>query len=122
MSRVLAATIEQNYDKNGIIFPWHIAPFQIAVLYLKKDFEEEAEKIYRNLSQKWDVILDDRDERPGVKFKDIDLIGIPLQIIFGKSYEKNKEVEVKIRKTGERKYLKPENLENFVNEFENEKD
>ena len=122
VSRVLAATIEQNHDENGIIFPWHIAPFQIAVLYLKKDFEEEAEKIYQNLSQKWDVILDDRDERPGVKFKDMDLIGIPLQIIFGKSYEKNKEVEVKIRKTGERKYLKPENLENFVNEFENEKD
>ena len=92
------------------------------MLYLKKDFEEEAEKIYQNLSQKWDVILDDRDERPGVKFKDMDLIGIPLQIIFGKNYEKNKEVEVKIRKTGERKYFKPENLENFVNEFENEKD
>jgi len=92
------------------------------VLYLKKDFGEEAEKIYQNLSQKWDVILDDRDERPGVKFKDMDLIGIPLQIIFGKNYEKNKEVEVKIRKTGERKYLKPEELENFVNEFGNEKD
>ncbi|PMP67282.1 MAG: proline--tRNA ligase [Thermodesulfobacterium geofontis] len=122
VSRVLAATIEQNHDENGIIFPWQIAPFQIVIVYLKETFKEEAEKIYKNLSQKWDVILDDREERPGVKFKDMDLIGIPLHIILGKRFEENREVEVKIRKTGERKYFKPENLENFVRNFENEKD
>lgn len=122
VSRVLAATIEQNHDENGIIFPWQIAPFQIGIVYLKETFKEDAEKIYKNLSQKWDVILDDREERPGVKFKDMDLIGIPLQIILGKTYEKNREVEVKIRKTNERKYIKPEDLENFVRDFENEKD
>jgi len=103
VSRVLAATIEQNHDEDGIIFPWQIAPFQIAIVYLKEDFKESAEKIYKNLSQNWDVILDDREERPGVKFKDMDLIGIPLQIILGKSYEKNKELEVKIRKTRRKK-------------------
>jgi len=65
--------------------------------------------------------LDDREERPGVKFKDMDLIGIPLQVILGKSYEKNKELEVKIRKTGERKFVKREELENFVRNFENER-
>jgi prolyl-tRNA synthetase len=122
VSRILAATIEQNHDEEGIIFPWQIAPFQIAIIYLKEPFKETAEKIYKNLSQNWDVILDDREERPGVKFKDMDLIGIPLQIILGKSYEKNKELEVKIRKTGERKYIKIEELENFVRNFENEKD
>ncbi len=121
VSRVLSATIEQNHDENGIIFPWEIAPFQIAVIYLKNEFKEPAEKIYSNLSQKWDVILDDRDERPGVKFKDMDLIGIPLQIILGKSFEKSQEVEVKIRKTGERKYIKPEGLEEFIKDFENGK-
>ncbi len=119
VSRILAATIEQNHDENGIIFPWQIAPYQIAVTYLKENFKEEAEKIYQSLSKKWDVILDDRDERPGVKFKDMDLIGIPLQIILGKSYEKTGEVEVKIRKTGERKHMKPDELEEFVKEFEN---
>uniref|UniRef100_A0A7V4JQU0 Proline--tRNA ligase n=1 Tax=Thermodesulfobacterium geofontis TaxID=1295609 RepID=A0A7V4JQU0_9BACT len=121
VSRILAATIEQNHDEDGIIFPWQIAPFQIAIIYLKETFKEEAEKIYKNLSQNWDVILDDREERPGVKFKDIDLIGIPLQVILGKSYEKNKEIEVKIRKTGERKYIKNGELKNFVRKFENEK-
>uniref|UniRef100_A0A7V6CDC0 Proline--tRNA ligase n=1 Tax=Thermodesulfobacterium geofontis TaxID=1295609 RepID=A0A7V6CDC0_9BACT len=121
VSRVLAATIEQNHDEEGIIFPWQIAPFQIAIVYLKEDFKESAEKIYKNLSQNWDVILDDRKERPGVKFKDMDLIGIPLQVILGKSYEKNKELEVKIRKTGERKFVKREELENFVRNFENER-
>jgi len=122
VSRILAATIEQNHDEEGIIFPWQIAPFQIAIIYLKEPFKETAEKIYKNLSQNWDVILDDREERPGVKFKDMDLIGIPLQVILGKGYEKNKELEVKIRKTGERKYIKIEELENFVRNFENEKD
>jgi prolyl-tRNA synthetase len=122
VSRILAATIEQNHDEEGIIFPWQIAPFQIAIVYLKEDFKENAEKIYKNLSQNWDVILDDREERPGVKFKDMDLIGIPLQVILGKGYEKNKELEIKIRKTGERKYIKIEELENFVRNFENEKD
>ncbi|MDF2953076.1 MAG: Prolyl-tRNA synthetase [Thermodesulfobacterium sp.] len=122
VSRVLAATIEQNHDENGIIFPWQIAPFQIAVLYLKEDFKENAEKVYKRLSQRWDVILDDRAERPGVKFKDLDLIGIPVQVIFGKNYEKKRKIEVKIRKTGERKYVSPEELENFINRFENEKD
>ncbi len=121
VSRILSATIEQNHDENGIIFPWQIAPFQISIVYLKENFSEPAENLYQNLSKKWDVILDDRDERPGVKFKDIDLIGIPLQIIFGKSYEKNKEVEIKIRKTGERKYLPLEGIENFIKDFENEK-
>jgi prolyl-tRNA synthetase len=121
VSRVLAATIEQNHDEDGIIFPWEIAPFQIGVIYLKEEFKETAEKIYQNLSQEWDVILDDRDERPGVKFKDMDLIGIPLQVILGKRFEKNGEVEVKIRKTGERKYFRPEELEKFIGEFENEK-
>ncbi|NPA38982.1 MAG: proline--tRNA ligase [Thermodesulfobacteria bacterium] len=122
VSRILAATIEQNHDENGIIFPWEIAPFQIGVIYLKENLKEQAEKVYNALSENWDVILDDRDERPGVKFKDADLIGIPLQVIFGKSFEKNGLVEVKVRKTGERFHIKPEEITDFVKKFEDEKD
>jgi len=117
VSRILAATIEQNHDENGIIFPWEIAPYQVGIVYIKKDFKEKAEEIYLNLGEICDVIIDDRDERPGVKFKDMDLIGIPVQVILGKSFEKSGEVEVKLRKTGERLYLKPEEVKNFVEKF-----
>lgn len=120
VSRILAATIEQNHDQDGIIFPWQIAPFQISLLYLKEDFKEKVERIYQELSKKWDVLLDDRDERPGVKFKDLDLIGVPLQIIFGKKFEFSREVEIKIRKTGERKFIILEKVEEFIRDFENE--
>ncbi len=120
VSRVLAATIEQNYDENGIIFPWQIAPFQVSIVYLKENFKEIAENLYQNLLKNWDVILDDRPERPGVKFKDIDLIGVPLQIIIGKTYEEKKQIEIKIRKTQERKCLALEKIEDFIKEFSNE--
>jgi len=117
VSRVLAATIEQNHDEKGIIFPWQIAPFQIGIISLKESFKEKAEKLYQDLSQKWDVLLDDRDERPGVKFNDLDLIGVPLQLILGKTFEERGEVEVKQRKTGERVYLKPEEIESYVQDL-----
>lgn len=118
VSRVLAATIEQNHDENGIIFPWQIAPFQIGIVPLKENFIELAEKLYKTLSQKWDTLVDDRDERPGVKFKDLDLIGVPIQIILGKTFEERGEIEIKIRKSGERKNLKPEEVEKFIEDFE----
>jgi len=117
VSRLLSATIEQNHDENGIIFPWKIAPYQIAITYLKDSLREKAEILYEELSKIWDTILDDRDERPGVKFKDMDLVGIPLQIIFGKSFEKESKVEIKIRKTGERFYLRPDEIKARVEEI-----
>jgi len=101
VSRVLSATIEQNHDENGIIFPWPIAPFKVGIIYLKADFQEKAEKLYQELSERVDTLIDDRDERPGVKFKDLDLIGVPLQVIYGKSFEETGKVEVKIRRSGE---------------------
>jgi len=120
VSRLLSATIEQNYDENGIIFPWKIAPFQIAITYLKDSLKEKAENLYRELSESWDTILDDRDERPGVKFKDMDLVGIPLQIIFGKSFEKEGKIEIKVRKTGERLYLNTEEVKSWIKKMEKE--
>ena len=114
ISRIIAASIEQNHDNNGIIFPWNISPFQIVITFLKQELKNEAEKIYYKLLQKWDVILDDRDERPGVKFKDFDLIGFPLQIILGKTFETENKVEIKIRKTGERIYIHHTELEEYI--------
>ncbi|MCD6320574.1 MAG: proline--tRNA ligase [Candidatus Desulfofervidaceae bacterium] len=103
VGRTVAAAIEQNHDKDGIIFPFPIAPFQVYLLPVdvkKQEVVEKAETLYQELSRHWEVLYDDRDERPGVKFKDADLIGIPIRITLGK-HLKDGKVEVKIRKTGE---------------------
>jgi len=103
IGRTLAAIIEQYHDENGIVFPLSIAPFQIYLLAIDtKDQKvlETAERLYQQLSSQWEVFYDDRDERPGIKFKDADLIGIPLRITLGRDLKKGK-IEIKIRKTGE---------------------
>ncbi|MGL5124317.1 MAG: proline--tRNA ligase [Fusobacteriaceae bacterium] len=104
VSRTMAAAIEQNNDENGIIWPSAIAPFVVDVIPANiKDVAqmEVAEEIYNSLlSSNIDVILDDRDERTGFKFKDADLIGFPFKIVSGKRANEG-IVELKIRKTGE---------------------
>ncbi len=101
--RVLASIIEQNNDENGMIFPLNIAPFQVALVQIDMKNEEQtkvAEQLYEELTNAGiEVIYDDRDERPGVKFKDMELIGIPLRITVGKKIVDN-QVEWKERKTG----------------------
>ena len=100
VSRILSAAIEQNHDARGIQWPVSIAPFEVAVLAV--DPSPVAETLYQALlDANIDVLLDDREERPGVKFNDADLIGYPLQIIVGRKAAEG-IVEVKIRKTGER--------------------
>ena len=105
MSRIVAAAIEQNHDDNGIIFPLPIAPFQVIVLNLdQKDpaMTAAAEGIYDALRKKGlDVLLDDREERPGVKFKDADLIGIPYRLTVGKRYRRENLVEIRTRRDGQ---------------------
>lgn len=109
VSRILGAAIEQNHDENGIIFPPAIAPFDVFLLPVNvKDtaIREAAESIYEDLTtQGLDVLLDDRDERAGIKFKDADLIGIPCRVTIGKKYLENNLAEVKIRHTGETFYV-----------------
>jgi prolyl-tRNA synthetase len=87
ISRLVAAAIEQNHDANGIIWPFSLAPFQVLLLpinYKDKAIREAADKLYQELQQNGvEVLLDDRDERPGVKFKDADLVGIPLRVTLG---------------------------------------
>ncbi|MFP7754930.1 proline--tRNA ligase [Thermodesulfobacteriota bacterium B35] len=105
VSRVVAAAIEQNHDEHGIIFPLPLAPFQVIVLNLGVNSEatsRAAEQIYHDLQAAGlDVLYDDRDERPGAKFKDADLIGIPFRVTVGRTWEKEGKIELRRRATGE---------------------
>ena len=105
VARTLAAAIEQNHDADGMIFPVPIAPFEVVVLPLQIQETEVAatgEKIYREIQgQGLDVLIDDRDVRPGVKFKDADLLGIPVRINVGARNLKNGRVEMKLRTEAE---------------------
>jgi prolyl-tRNA synthetase len=104
VTRIVAAAIEQGHDDWGIIFPLAIAPYSVAVLPLANDGEvmETAAKLYDDLTAAGvDVLLDDRDLRPGVKFKDADLIGIPLRVVVGAKGLKEGAVELKHRLSGD---------------------
>lgn len=113
-ARIAAAAIEQNHDKDGIIWPRSISPFDVALLPLNMndaETSETAEKLYNELTGKGlDVLIDDRDERAGVKFKDADLIGIPTHIIIGEKNLKDGLVEIKDRKTKEVQKVKVEEV------------
>lgn len=102
VDRTLASVIEANNDENGIVWPMTVAPFHVVIVPVRYDGEmkEVADKLYEELESKGiEVLLDDRNERPGVKFKDFDLIGIPVRIVVG---EKNlPNVEIKLRKESE---------------------
>jgi len=121
VGRTVAAAIEQSYDENGIIFPMPIAPFQLMVLpvNMKVDLlRETAEELYQTLlNQGIEVLFDDREETPGVKFKDADLIGIPLRVTLGEKNLKKGLVEIKKRKTGEILLVKKEEAVSKIQEM-----
>ena len=100
-SRIMSAAIEQSHDADGIIWPLPIAPFQVVVLPLNSDQPDVVEaglQIYEGLQARGvDVLLDDRAERPGRKFKDADLIGVPLRVTIGKRGLAEGHVECKSR-------------------------
>jgi prolyl-tRNA synthetase len=102
ISRLVAAAIEQNHDANGIIWPFSLAPFQVLLLpinYKDKAIREAADKLYQELQQNGvEVLLDDRDERPGVKFKDADLVGIPLRVTLGAKGLEKGCIELRLRR------------------------
>ena len=106
VDRTLASIIEASHDENGIIWPMTVAPFQVVIVPVKYDGEMKtvSDKLYEDLQNAGiEVLLDDRNERPGVKFKDFDLIGIPLRVVVG---EKNlPNVEIKLRKENEAKLI-----------------
>ena len=101
ISRTMAAAVEQNHDENGIIWPIPITPFQVIIIPInvkKQEQMEAALSLYNELQELGlEVLLDDRDERAGVKFKDADLIGIPLRIVIGPKALQENQVEMKKR-------------------------
>jgi prolyl-tRNA synthetase len=105
VTRTMAATVEQNHDADGIIWPAAVAPFQVVVVPVNtKDSEQVslAEDVYKRfLTEGIETVLDDRPERAGVKFKDADLIGYPVRVVVGAKAVTDKQVEVRLRRNGE---------------------
>lgn len=114
VSRTIQAAIEQSHDKDGIIWPKSIAPFHVHVCLLDPDKAELAlytDELYEKLTDSQiEVLIDDRKERPGIKFKDADLLGMPLRVNIGQRGFQNQEIEVVDRKTKETTKLKPEEV------------
>lgn len=105
VGRTMAASVEQNHDDKGIIWPRALAPFEVLLITLDKTEEilQKAEQIYQELHKNGiDVLWDDRDERAGVKFNDADLIGMPLQVVIGKRGLAKGSIEYKIRRSGKK--------------------
>jgi prolyl-tRNA synthetase len=107
VGRTVAACIEQNNDKDGIIWPLSMAPYELAIISLGEgEAVSEAEKLYHQFrADGVDVIWDDRAASPGVKLKDADLIGIPYQVIVGEKGLKNRQVEWKIRLGSKKEFI-----------------
>ncbi|HGJ5860056.1 proline--tRNA ligase [Arsenophonus nasoniae] len=119
VTRIVAAAIEQSHDDKGIIWPDAIAPFQVAILPMNmhKSYrvKEVAERLYRDLQAKGiDVLLDDRKERPGVMFADMELIGIPHTIVIGDRNLDNNQVEYKQRRNNEKEYINIAGIVDFL--------
>ena len=116
VGRILAAAAELYGDKNGLSLPINIAPYEVEIIELNSPRTREvAESIYKGLMEsKIDVIWDDRDASPGFKFKDADLVGIPIRIIVGDRKVKNGLVELQIRKDGSREDLRIEDSISYV--------
>ncbi len=114
VSRVVAAIIEQNHDEKGIIWPFGVAPYQVLILALGAGGERAAKlanELYESLWSKGiETLLDDREEQPGVKFNDADLIGIPLRVTIGPRTLKEGKLELRVRRTGEELKLEKDKI------------
>lgn len=116
IGRILAALVEQDYDDYGICFPISVAPYQVAIVPIGEQQETYAIELHDTLEKMGiDVILDDREIRPGVKFNDMDLIGIPIRVTVGKKLNDG-FVEVKMRKEKESIDIKKEDIISYLQE------
>lgn len=124
IGRTVAASIEQNHDDHGIIWPITIAPYHVIITPVNMNDEHIrniSENLYASLLEKGvEVIIDDRDERAGVKFNDADLIGIPLRVTIGKKAVSEGKMEVKLRKSGEVTILATDSVVDFILSYVNE--
>ena len=124
VTRAIAAVIEQHHDERGIIWPEAIAPFKVAIVAIKasksQQVKDTAEKLYADLMKAGvDVLYDDRDERPGVMFADMELMGIPHIITIGEKSLNEGVIEYKLRRTGVKENIPVENaLDNIISRFE----
>ncbi len=120
VSRTMAAAVEQRHDGNGILWPISIAPFEVIVVLVapKDDMQRQAaEDLYRELQVGGiDVLLDDRDERPGVKFKEADLLGIPVKVVVGKGLAEG-TLEVSLRRDGQKEAVAAASAATHVSEM-----
>jgi len=123
-ARIAAAAVEQSHDADGIIWPWSIAPYQIHIVPVNTKDQTQvgtAEALYAELLEAgYEVLLDDRDERPGVKFKDADLVGIPIRVTVGTAFVKDGAVEVRLRRSREDWRVSPPELVTTVRELARE--
>lgn len=118
--RILSAIVEQNNDDKGIIFPLSVAPFKVAIALLNTNDENScniANKLYEELNKLGiDTLLDDRDVRPGVKFNDLDLIGIPIRVTIGKKINDNL-VEFKLRNSSDSKDILVDDIVKYIKDY-----
>lgn len=123
VTRTVTASIEQNHDENGIIWPVAIAPYEVVIVPANnksEDVMKAAEGLYNALEGSQDeIVFDDRAERAGIKFKDADLIGYPLRVTIGKKWQESGCVEIKLRRTGEVFEVPYENCAEKVEELLN---
>lgn len=121
ISRVVAAAIEQNHDENGIIWPKEIAPFDLyfATIAKTEEYKLIGDDIYEELKKAgFDTLYDDRKAGPGFKFKDSDLLGLPVRVVMGeRDFKEKGELEIIIRKTNEKRFVKREDLVQTLNEI-----
>ena len=120
VGRTMAGVIEQSHDNYGIIWPISIAPFHIMIVPInvnEKKVSDAAEKLYKSLSERYEVLLDDRDERAGVKFNDADLIGIPIRVTLGKAFLSENKAEIKLRREKEKILVDFEKLDKTIGEI-----
>jgi prolyl-tRNA synthetase len=122
VSRIVAAAIEQNHDENGIIWPDAIAPFKVAIIPMNMHksprIQAVAEALYAELkAANIDVLLDDRKERPGVMFNDMELIGVPHTIVIGERNLDERKAEYKNRRSGEKIMLDIDSLADFIKQL-----
>jgi prolyl-tRNA synthetase len=121
VSRTVAAIIECNNDANGIVWPMAVAPFSVLVVpinYADVKIKDAADSIYEDLNNAGiEVLLDDRNETAGIKFKDGDLIGIPIKVVLGKKFAETGKVEIKMRKDGSVKMADKTEVLNIIKEL-----
>ena len=99
----MASAVEQWHDAAGIVWPVSIAPYQVILTAVGKSPEvaAAAEVLYEKLNSRWQVLYDDRDLSPGVKFKDADLLGIPIRVVISPKLLQKDQLEIKVRRGGE---------------------